>query len=234
MAQFYQRGELFSKVASRLVGVNDEQIVEGIISGVRDVYRELALYRQDVAQDAADRSVFFFAHGGWDFGKVIRFFEKDTGRDIEITTGNPTVLMQEDEMGTDEHGNPTSNTNQRTTITCAYFGEYGAGSEIDALAEVCLQPLDDTGGSIPDIIYRQYRDLFDAAAMTNLLPFLSPQKVRVDWDGKYRMLMDAAREKFSPDPMDYGRAHSGIRPPGGGWEEGGAFLRAGYFGPRRG
>lgn len=217
MTMYFNRGELFDKVKSRVVSISPEQIRDGIISGAQKVWRGISLNRVSVgrAEPEGDKSKFLLSHAGWDFGKIIRFYDGDDGRNINITSGEPLVDMRENPL--------------HTIVTCRHFADDRAGEAIaNPQMECALMILGDTtdnDAGIPDIIYRQFRDLFLAAAMVHLVEFLDRNNTtQVNWMEKYRKEFDSAREKFSPSTYEIGGGNSPVRPYGGGvWEGDGVF-----------
>lgn len=214
----------FLDLVRPFVTVDDQMIVKALRNGSKRVLRTQGLMRVEFSRDAEDKRVFSATHEGFGFGKLVRFKDTDNPAvPIYINTGEPLIQP---------FAEP-----DRTVITSEYFGNNGAGLELNAVAIVALQPRNTTE-ALPTLIFDEYADLLRASAMLELVEFLNPDNTyNRDWRGEYVRESDGARERHAVLPTEGQRPHSFFRPAGGGYAEPGRFYGArigrARFGPRR-
>ena len=223
-------------------GIDDDMIVRALRDGTKDVARTQHFFQRyapqqgvvveydgegnftgQTAGEGNDPRVFFIAHPNWDFGRIKQFVNLETRARIDIDTGQPDIHLE-------------SNPN-RTTIVCEYFADRNIFGGIKAAADVALVPTDDTE-EIEDVIFRQYKNLFRAAAMKELPEFTVKHLAGPrNWQREYQMLSDAALERYFPNRLPLPPTRSCIRPPGGGFNDANSWRTGGGvygIGRRRG
>lgn len=214
----FDSAEFIGLVQPYLQVISDDIIISALKKGVKRACRTQGIFRVTFAQSTNDARQFSGIHDGWLCGKLVGFCEAEPpNREIIVDTGEPLKHEQD---------NPN-----RTTITSEYFGPSGGGSGLAAQAIVALTPKNTLDG-LPELVFEQYTDLFQAAAMLDLREFLSKENTyNRDWQAEYIRESNGAQERFAPRPGESARMHSLLRPPGGGVREGG-YGFGGYWGSR--
>ena len=214
----------FLDLVRPFVQLDDGQIATALRRGTIEVARQQHFFRRYVPQqgirveyddngnfvgqregEGNDPRIFHIRHEDWDFGRIKQFIDLETRRHIDIDTGQPDIHLE-------------SNPN-RTTIVCEFFDDSNNGAGIMAAADIALVPTKDTE-EIDDLVFRQYTLLLQAATMKELQEFGVKHLAGMrNWAETYRMLSDAALERYSPDRHTLGATHSCIRPRGGGVDD---------------
>ena len=222
-------GDEFRRLtASYVSGVADSELADGAREAAREIYRSQKILRRVFSQtEAGQGRVFEAAHPGCDFGALVGFFmpnadgsntpptsAANVGTPIYPNSGEPTIEIL-----------ATSAGQQATRIYCDFFGNFGRGAGWKAVAVAALV-LDDTATGIPANVFRELRNLFQAAILKEFGGFLTEGKPNLEyWRMEYARHSNAAMERLSPGVHDAIPSAGFVGPPGGGEPSAGFWGR---------